>query len=378
VPAFLLACLAYVSVALPGSTLGLLWPSVRHDLHQPVGALGGLLIFGVSASILASAATGRLLSRLRAGAVLALGTAATALALGIEALTGSLFVFGCGMVCFGLGFGALDAALNAYAAHHFDARRITWLHASYGVGATAGPVLATAMLGSGYGWRMVYGTMAVVQALVALALLVTGRAWAALPPPPPRQPAEQTRTGRRAVIGSLVFTAVESGIESAAGIWGYVYLTGARGLTGTAAGAAVSGYWAMMFAGRVVLGALAQRLGASRVLGAAVAGVSAGAALMAVPGPSWLAVAGLMVVGLAAAPVFPLFTLTTAERFGARTTSAVGLQVAASAVGGAAIPAGIGLAPGGLALPLLGLSLAMGGVYAGLRPSRSAVARPRP
>ena len=28
-PALLLACVAYLSVALPGSTLGLLWPSIR-------------------------------------------------------------------------------------------------------------------------------------------------------------------------------------------------------------------------------------------------------------------------------------------------------------------------------------------------------------
>ena len=37
---FLLACLAYLTVALPGSTLGLLWPSMRLSFHEPVGALG--------------------------------------------------------------------------------------------------------------------------------------------------------------------------------------------------------------------------------------------------------------------------------------------------------------------------------------------------
>jgi hypothetical protein len=76
-------------------------------------------------------------------------------------------------------------------------------------------------------------------------------------------------------------------------------------------------------------------------------------------------VAGLMVVGLAAAPIFPLFTLTTAQRVGAGgTTLTVSLQAGASAIGSAALPAGIGLpigafTAGALAPQLLVLSLTM-------------------
>jgi fucose permease len=108
-----------------------------------------------------------------------------------------------------------------------------------------------------------------------------------------------------------------------------------------------------------------------------VAGVTTGAALMAAPGPPFLAVAGLMIVGLGAAPVFPLFTLTTPQRLGGGdtpgTTRAVSLQVASSAAGSAALPAGIGLLIGAidaqaLAAALLVLGLAMCGVYRLLPP----------
>jgi threonine/homoserine efflux transporter RhtA len=83
--------------------------------------------------------------------------------------------------------------------------------------------------------------------------------------------------------------------------------------------------------------------------------------------------AGLMLLGLAAAPVFPLFTLTTGQRGG--TARMVGLQVAASAVGNAAVPAGLGPAIGAagpqiLAPSLLSLGLVMGVIYA-LVPRRS-------
>jgi len=133
------------------------------------------------------------------------------------------------------------------------------------------------------------------------------------------------------------------------------------------AGVAISAYWAMMFAGRVVLGPVAERLGSARVLAAAVAGVPLGAVLMAVPGPGALAIAGLMILGLAAAPIFPLLMLTTGQRTG--TARMVSLQVAASAVGSAALPAGLGLAIGAvgariLAPSLLAVGLAMGVLYA--------------
>jgi fucose permease len=95
---------------------------------------------------------------------------------------------------------------------------------------------------------------------------------------------------------------------------------------------------------------------------------------MTLPGPGALAVAGLMLLGLAAAPVFPLLTLTT------RSTRMVSLQVAASAVGGAALPAALGLVIGAagartLAPALLVLGLAMGGLYA-LLPRRPAYGPP--
>jgi fucose permease len=385
VPPFLLACLAYLTVALPGSTLGLVWPSMRLSFHEPLGALGVLLAFGVTASVVSSAATGRILSRVGVGPLLALGTMLTAVALAVEALAPSLSVVTGGFVLFGLGFGATDSALNAYAARHFGAREINWMHASYGLGASTGPLLVTVILSNGLSWRWTYGTMAVALAALAWVFTLAHRRWdvpsrplAPRPPGPDEGLAEPTSGVERrkpvaaVMLSALTFTAVETGIESGAGIWGYVFLTAGRGLSHEAAGVAVSAYWAMMFVGRAVLGTVAERVGSGRVLGGAVVGVTLGAALMTVPGPGFVAVIGMMTLGLAAGPIFPLFTLTTAQRVGAGdvrgTTRTVSLQVAASAVGAAAVPAGMGLVIEAfnarvLAPSLLVLGLAMCGVH---------------
>ena len=252
------------------------------------------------------------------------------------------------------------------------------MHASYGLGATIGPLVVTAMLSGGLSWHRAYGLMALVQAALAMVFIVGRRGWresprAIVPRAGEDEPGPRTAPRRppaAVALTSLTFAAVETGIESGAGIWGYVFLTAGRGLPAGTAGVAVSAYWAMMFAGRVVLGPVAQRLGPARVLAAAVAGIPAGAALMTAPGPGPLAVIGLMTLGLAAAPIFPLLTLMTPQWAGGTTgaTRMVSLQVAASAIGSAALPAGLGLAIGAvdariLAPSLLVLGVAMGGLY---------------
>jgi len=385
VSVFLLSCLTYLGVALPGSTLGMLWPSMRLSIHEPVGALGIILVAGVAASVASSTITGRILSRVPVGSLLAAGAALVAAALAVEAAAPALWLIVIGSAVFSTGFGMINSSLNAYAAARFGPRDINWMHASYGLGATLGPLLVTALLGSGSSWRLTLAALATVLAVIALILTAGRRGWG--PPAggrgerPPPTPDEQVaaplpRPPRRRVAAGVVFTAVETGVESAAGIWGYVFLTSGRGLPATVAGAAVSAYWAMMFAGRVLLGPVAERAGPSRVLAAAVAGVPAGAVLMTVPAPGFVAIAGMMLLGLAAAPVFPLLTLTTTDRVGAAgATAVVSLQVAASAVGSVALPSGVGLAIGAsgagvLGPALLACGLAMCSVYwLALRPA---------
>ncbi len=401
---FRLACLAFLGASLPGSTFGLLWPSIRLSFHQPIGALGILLVIGVTAEAVSSAAAGRIMSRAGGGPLIALATGALALALALEVVAPSMWVFACGTVVFGIGFGATNSAVNVHAAASFSAREINWMHASYGLGATLGPLLVTGLLSAHLSWRSAYAIMAAVEVALAVVFAVTRRAWQDGRPPAPSvqqtgdvaqppggaaqpsggatqpsggaaQPSGGPGQGSRrhaVVLGGLAFAAIESGIESAAGLWGYVFLTAGRGLSPQVAGVCVSAYWATMFAGRMIFGSVAGRVGARRVLAAAVAGVAVGAAVMAVPGIGWLSAVGLVILGLAAAPIFPLLTLTTAERLGAAsedgTTRTVGLQVAASAAGSAALPGGVGLAVGslgaGILAPLLlALGLAMFGMY---------------
>lgn len=412
-PLLLLAYLGFISLGLPDGMLGVGWPHLRAELGEPVGAVGFVLFTATAGYLLSSVTAGFMLERLGVGWLLAGSTGLVAVALaGFGAAPALVAVVAAGLVL-GLGSGAIDAGLNAYAARHFGARHMNWLHASFGFGATLGPLVITAALALGVGWRWGYGTVALAQALLATAFALTARAWRngpaasarpdqvrpaasssagseaapalPLPGPPPTFP-DQTvpplavsvppapvgvaRTlTLPAVWRSVAAFVAYAGVELGAGLWAYTLLTEGRGVSDQLAGLAVATYWGSLFVGRLVVGVVAERVGTHRVLTGSMVGIAAGAALVSVPAPGWLAVAGLMLVGFAAAPVFPLLTLTTAERVGERHADrTVGLQVGAGMLGGTALPAGIGLLIGWLGPEVLGpavlaSSLALAALY---------------
>ncbi|WP_433119922.1 MFS transporter [Micromonospora sp. CA-246542] len=365
----LLAYLAFVSLGLPDGLLGVGWPSIRADFGVPTEAVGLLLTAGTVGYLTSSVLAGFTLARIGVGALLAGSTLLASLALTGYALSPALAVIvGCALLL-GLGSGAVDSGLNAYAAGAFGPRHMNWLHAFFGLGVAIGPLIMTAALSVGLAWRWGYGIVAAAQLALATAFALTVRAWRRRDPAPGAS-AETSDTAapvRVPVLATLRLPVVWSGtlafalyvaIEVSAGLWAFLLLTQGRGLSDAVAGGCVSAYWGSLFVGRVVQGVVAERLGPRLVLRVSLAGMAVGAALIAVPGPAVLAVLGLVVLGFAAAPVFPLLTLTTAERVGtAHADRAIGLQIGAAGLGAALVPAGLGVLISNVSVQALGSAL---------------------
>ncbi|MCZ7375572.1 MFS transporter [Micromonospora sp. WMMC250] len=373
----LLAYLGFVSLGLPDGLLGVGWPSIRGDFDVPTEAVGWVLTAGTVGYLTSSVLAGFTLARVGVGALLAGSTLLASLALTGYSLSPVLAVLvGCALLL-GLGSGAVDSGLNAYAAGAFGPRHMNWLHAFFGLGVAIGPLIMTGVLSAGLAWRWGYGIVAAAQLVLAVAFALTVRAWqrgvpAATAVDGTAPDAAGTAPAASAVVrvtvretlrlpavwsGTLAF-ALYVAIEVSTGLWAFLLLTEGRGLSAAVAGGCVSAYWGSLFVGRIVQGVVAERLGSTVVLRASLAGMAVGAALIAIPGPAALAVLGLVVVGFAAAPVFPLLTLTTADRVGpAHTDRAIGLQIGASGIGAALVPAALGVLIGNTSVQVLGSAL---------------------
>jgi fucose permease len=135
-----------------------------------------------------------------------------------------------------------------------------------------------------------------------------------------------------------------SGLAGGLGAWTFVYLTEEVGLAGTTGGLVVTAYWVGFTASRLLLGAVGDRVDATRVLRSSVVATATGVAVFWLSPTVWVVIVALVLTGFAHGPIFPLEMLKTAERFGASlAATVVGFEIAAANVGAAIIPGSMGL-----------------------------------
>ncbi|HEY8663691.1 MAG TPA: MFS transporter, partial [Propionibacteriaceae bacterium] len=339
-----LAYLAFVSLALPPSMLGVVWPSMRLSFGQPLSAVGLVPPVGVIAGLISTSLAPYIVKRIGVGRILAIGTFGSVAALAISAASTNMWQFLGSVVLSGLAAGAVDTTLNVFAARTFGPRRINLMHASYGLGAAASPLIVTAVIVSGLSWRWAYVIVMGLQLVVAVTFSVTWKRWdVPFPEPTATTSSGTSRVWSTDSVLGMVLAAVQNGIEGAVAIWAFTYLTG-LGVSIAVAGGLASGYWLTLVVGRVGFGSLAERIGAWKVMAIAVVLLLAASILVNIelPVPAMVAV---LLFGVAAAPMYPLLVLTTAERTSPDVADRViGFQAAASSIGSAITPGLIGLA----------------------------------
>jgi fucose permease len=357
---------------------GVAWPSVRATFHLPLDALGTLLVVFTVGYLLSSFSSGRVLARMSVGTLLAASCLLMAVALAGYALTPSWWLMVIVTTTAGAGSGAIDAGLNTYAATHFSPRMVNWLHASYGVGASVGPVLMTSVLNAGYVWRWGYGIVAISQIVMAIAFGLTRHLWEASIPGKATNEETTAATTRATLRLPVVWLSVATffiytGLESAAGTWAFSLFTEGRGIAMREAGLWVSVYFGCLTVGRVVFGFVAEMRAARWLLRGCLVAVAFGAALIWLNLSGLSSALGLALMGFTAAPIFPSLIAATPQRVGeAHTANAVGFQISAAVLGASLLPAVVGILADRLGLEsvgpaLLSLALVLIALYESLR-----------
>jgi len=344
-----LAGIAFISLGLPDGLLGVAWPSIRRSFGLDIDAVGALLVAAMCGYVASSFSSGRLLRHLNVGAVLALSCALTGgglLGYATTAYWPVMVVLG---VALGVGGGAIDSALNTYAATHHGARTLNWLHACYGIGAATGPLIMTAVLGMGLGWRRGYAMVGLAQVGLAACFGATFRWWERTdtgdsPTSPTFATIPATLRLSGAKLGIAAFF-VYAGVEASTGVWTYTLLTEGRGTDPVHAARAVSVFWGGLTAGRLLAALAGALIPARRLLWIALWGVTLGLLIVwadVTPGATY---GGLFIAGLACGPIFPTLVAVTPARLGAEhAANAVGFQIASAALGLSLVPWAVGVA----------------------------------
>jgi fucose permease len=366
-----IAFVGLVLLGLPTGMLGIAWPSMRVSLDAPFVGLGILVAAMTVAQFAASAASGLLRERLGTIALLLLSVAAAAGGLAIFAIASGWWATILASAVLGCGLGLLDAAVNTEAALRGDLRFMGALHGAWAIGASLGPPLVGAMLVVSDSWRPAYLAAAAAFALLGLATYAV-RSDLRDAPELEAAPSGERSIGRTVVLGcALMFVYV--GIELGAGQWTYTRFTVDGSLSDVVAGLADFLYWAALAAGRIALALFGDRVAPARLFDVSVFGALASAVGFSVLPPSMAALLALPCLGATLSVFVPVLLYLTPRRIGtAAAPRAIGYQVAAGMIGGASLPAAVGLLMQSIDVAALGPCLvAMAAVLAGLHVASS-------
>lgn len=356
--------LTFVSLGLPDSLLGSAWPTMQHVFEVPSSYAGYISMTICFMTIISSLAGPRLIKRVHTKWIVIVSTLLTVM---------GLFGFSCAAqyrmlifaaIPYGLGAGAIDAAINHYVANHYSSSVMNFLHCFYGLGAVISPnIMALALRyahwSEGYRWTAYIQIGILFVCIVSLPLWKSGGEEA--------QGTEESVGIQEAlkapgvILTLLAFFSYSAG-EATCFLWTSSYFAGTRqGMSPEVIAAFGSLIFGGLMLGRLISGFISNRLGDRFLIRLGIALECMGIVLIALPFSGYIpAAAGFLIVGTGMGPIYPSIQHMAPVNFGKRYSAAViGLQMASAYLGSTFMPTifgklqqtvGIGVMPLYLAL----------------------------
>lgn len=332
--------LAFISLGLPDTLLGSAWPQMHIELNASLSSAGIITMIISMGTVISSLFSDRLNIKLGTGKVTAISVLMTAVALLGFSLSHSFIILCVLAVPYGLGAGAVDAALNNYVALHYSSKHMSWLHCFWGVGASIGPYIIGTCMAHGLGWRGGYSVISVLQFTLTAALFITLPLWKKVENSEnnvingnnertQEEPRERKAKSLsevlhiKGVIYILFAFFCYSAVEQTTTLWCASYLVLNRSIDSN----------------------IAAKLGDKNMIRLGIVIIVAGIVMLFMPIPgAAIALAGLITIGLGCAPIYPSIIHSTPFNFGADNSQAViGIQMAFAYVGTTFMPPLFGL-----------------------------------
>lgn len=357
--------IAFISLGLPDSLLGAAWPVMHEDLGAPLSYAGIISMIIAFGTVVSSLQSDRLTLWLGTGKVTAISVAMTATALLGFSASSEFWMLCLWAIPYGLGAGGVDAALNNYVALHYRSWHMSWLHCMWGVGAATGPYIMGMALEMGTGWPAGYHIIAVMQVVLTIIL------FASLPLWKERKDEVQADSGHKRkplslreifwIPGAreiLVAFFCYSAVEQTCGLWASSFLNLSKGISAEQAASFGAMFFIGITVGRAINGFLAMRMHDESMIRMGQVLILFGIVTVMLPAGDAVALAGLILIGLGCAPIYPCIIHSTPTHFGKDKSQAIiGVQMAAAYIGTMLMPPLFGIFANHLSISLLPIYL---------------------
>lgn len=355
--------IAFISLGLPDSLLGSGWPVMHSVLSVPTSYMGIVSMMISGGTIVSSLLSDKLTRKFGTRIVTVVSVFLTAVALLGFSVSGQFWMLILFAIPYGLGAGAIDAALNNYVALHYTSRHMSWLHCFWGVGTIVSPfVMSYALTHST--WNNGYRIVGFIQIGIALLLLITLPVWNV------HKQENSYNSKSIGLIGALKIKGVPTllfsffaycAAEATAMGWASTYMVEYKGIAAESAARFASLFYIGITVGRFFSGFIMNKLGDRKmiILGTGVLSCGILSLLLPVQNPA-VTFVGFVIIGLGCAPIYPCIIHSTPDNFGAENSGAIiGIQMASAYVGSTFMPPLYGLLGNHIGFGILPVYLAV-------------------
>ena len=353
--------LAFISLGLPDSLLGSAWPQMHLDLGAQLSMEGIISMLISCGTVISSLLSEKIIYKFGTGMISAVSTLLTAVALFGFSVSGNFYMLCFLAIPYGLGAGAIDAALNNYVALHFASRHMSWLHCFWGIGAAVGPYVMGVAMSLGKGWRGGYLAISVIQLVLTIVLFAALPLWkinqekneeSITEKKEPKKLKEMFKI--KGVAFVLIAFFCYCAVEQTTGLWASSYFVINRGLSNHTAASFVGLFYIGITGGRFLSGFIADKFGDKKMIRLGICGILIGVVFLLIPANQLFSsykmlkeifpLIGLGFVGFGCAPIYPSVIHATPDNFGKENSQAIiGIQMAFAYMGVIIMPALFGI-----------------------------------
>ncbi len=342
--------IAFISLGLPDSLLGSGWTVMHAEMNVPISYMGIISMIISGGTIVSSLLSDKLTRKLSTKIVTVGSVFLTVIALFGFSFSTKFWMLIAFAIPYGLGAGAIDAALNNYVALHYSSKSMSWLHCFWGVGTIVSPFVMSYALTYSV-WNTGYRIVGFLQLGIALLLLLTLPVWKV-------NKDTSVSSGKSIglikalkikgvpflLVGFFAYCAAEATTMN----WASTYFSTVKNMPAEQAARLASLFYIGITVGRFLCGFITDKLGDKKMIELGTGVLLCGVVLLFIP-TEYIIVSqiGFIIIGLGCAPVYPCIIHSTPSNFGEENSGAIiGIQMASAYVGSTFIPPLFGLLGG--------------------------------
>ncbi len=341
--------MSFISLGLPDAVMASAWPVISYELEVAVSNMGIITIIISIGTIISGLNSDRLINKIGIHKITYISILITAIALfGFSRST--TFIELCfWAIPYGLGAGSIDTALNNYAAINFQSKHMNWLHCMWGVGATLGPYIMGMALTNGLGYQGGYKILFAIQGILAVIIYISNPLWKSTEPKINYEEEIKSLSlkeifkisgAKEGVFSFFCFTS----IEQTTGLWASSYLVYNRGMEPKLAAGFSALFYLGITLGRGLSGFIAMKYNNKQMIRGGIILMACGILTLLISDTQVMGLAGLSLIGLGSAPVFPSLIHSTPNNFGIKNSQSItGVQMAGAYTGLLIMPATFGI-----------------------------------